>query len=109
MSVQIPILANIPAQTFDISLDGISYNMTAKWNSRSEFWTLDILDEDDNVIILGLCLKLGTFLLKQFNLNIGELIVVDDTNTGTESSLTNIGVSTSLVYFTQEELEIIEA
>jgi hypothetical protein len=42
-------------------------------------------------------------------LNIGELIVVDDTDTGSEASLTNIGISTSLVYFTQEELEIIEA
>lgn len=109
MAVEVPIRANVPAQTFDIVLDGVSYTMVAKWNSRSTFWTLDILQEDQSSLILGVCLKLGARLLQQFNLNIGDFIMIDDTGTGQEASLSNIGISTRLVYFTSTELEALAA
>lgn len=107
MAVQIPIRANVPAQTFDITLNDLAYTLTAKWNSRSEFWTLDIVDENGIDLLVGLCLKLGARLLRAFNLDIGEMIVVDDTSTGTEASLTNIGISTQLIYFTPDEIEAV--
>ena len=109
MAKQIPIRAEVSAQTFDIVLDDVSYSMSAKWNSRSEYWTLDISDVDGNVIIIGLCLKLGAGLLSPFNFDIGELIMIDDTSTGLEASLDNIGITSRLVYFTQDELEDIAA
>lgn len=109
MAVEVPIRANIAAQTFDVVLNGISYTLTAKWNSRSEIWFLDIQDEDGNNLILGVALKLGARLLKQFNLGIGDFIMVDDTATNTEANLSNISVSTRLVYFAPDEIAEIEA
>ena len=99
--------ANVASQTFDIVLNELAYNLTAKWNSRSEFWTLDIVDENNVTLIAGLCLKLGVRLLRAFNLGVGELIVIDDTSTGIEASLSNIGITTRLVYFTPTEIEAI--
>ena len=107
MAVKIPIRAELSTQTFDIILNSLAYTMTAKWNSRSKFWTLDIADENDVTLILGLCLKLGVRLLRPFGLQIGELIIVDESNTGAEASLTNIGVTSSLVYFTPDEIDIV--
>lgn len=109
MAKQVPIRANVAAQTFDITLDNVSYTMVAKWNSRSEYWTLDISDVDGNIFITGLCLKLGASLLVPFNFDIGELIMIDDTSTGLEATLDNIGVTSRLIYFTQDELEAIAA
>ena len=105
MAIEIPILANISTQRFDISLNDIAYSLAVKWNSRSEFWTLDITNEDGLVLLTGLCLKLGSRLLRPFNLDIGEIIVIDDTSTGTEASLANISVSTRVIYFTPNEIE----
>lgn len=107
MAVEVPIRANVSSQTFDITLNDIAYTLTANWNSRSEFWTLDIIDENGVNLLIGLCLKLGARLLRAFNFGIGELIVVDDTSTGTEASLTNIGVSSRLIYFAPDELEAV--
>lgn len=107
MAVQIPIRANVSSQVFDITLNSLAYTLTARWNSRSEFWTLGIVDGDGVGLVKGLCLKLGARLLRAFNLDIGELIVIDDTNTGTEASLSNIGVTSRLLYFTPDELEVI--
>jgi len=107
MAVEIPIQPNISSQTFDITLNGVSYNMKAIWNSRSEFWTLDIFDENQNALVYGVCLKLGARLLNQFNLGIGELFIIDDTGTGIDASLTNIGSSTHLYYYTPDEIEAI--
>ena len=109
MPVEIPIQLNVSSQTFDIALNGVSYSMNAKWNSRSGFWTLDIIDEDQNNLLLGLCLKLGARLLEPFNLDIGDFFMVDDTGKGIEASLSNIGVSTHLVYYTPDEIEVILA
>ena len=109
MPVSIPIRASVSIQKFDIALDNIVYQMVAKWNSRSEFWTLDIFDENGGDVVLGIALKLGARLLKQFGLDMGEMIIVDDTNSGTEASLSSFGISTTLVYFTPAELEAIAA
>ena len=107
MATEIPIRADIPSQTFDITLNSLVYTLTVKWNSRSEYWTLDIVDADAVTLITGLCLKLGARLLRPFNFDIGEFIMIDDTSTGTEATLSSIGITSRLIYFTPEELEAV--
>jgi len=94
----IPIQPNIPAQVFTVVLNNIGYNMTAKWNTRAGFWTLDIADENGVVSIADIALKAGSDLLEPFNFNIGGLFVVDTTLTGQEATLSNIGIDTLIVY-----------
>lgn len=98
----IPIIAGNPAHTFSIVLNNITYNMTARWNSRAEFWTLDIADENKSMLIANIALKCGLDLLEPFNLNIGNLYATDITKSGLEPSLDNIGTDVLLVYIAPE-------
>ncbi len=100
----IDILANTPSQSFNITLDGHNLNMQLRWNTRSRFWTLDIVEK--NVFqIFGIALKVGLDLLEPFNFDIGALIVIDITNTNQEMNLNNVGSDSFLVHFTKEEIE----
>jgi hypothetical protein len=69
----IPIKADIPSQSFTVVLNEISYGMTAKWNARAQFWTLDIADENDVTLISNIALKIGVDLLEPFNLGVGSI------------------------------------
>ena len=96
--VFIPIKADVPAQVFSIVLNEISYIMTAKWNTRAQFWTLDISDENDITLINNIALKIGLDLLAPFNLGIGSLYVANTAGASNEMSLSNVGIDTALVY-----------
>lgn len=101
----IPITANVPSQTFRITLNSVSYNMEARWNSRAAFWSLDIADENQNDIINGIALKAGCNLLEPFNFGIGGLYLYDTTEANLEATLSNIGSDTILVYLTPDEVD----
>ena len=100
---RIPITTGTPAQEFSITLNGTSYNMTAKWNSRASFWTLDIADENKIAIVNGVTLKTGSDLLSPYNFGIGGLYVYNASDTEQEATLETIGVDAVLVYLTPEE------
>lgn len=104
MPSTIPIQPNVPSQSFSIVLDSVSYNMLAKWNSRSEFWTLDIFDDNQNVIISDIALKAGMNLLAPFNFNIGALVVVSASEAAMEMTLSNVGTEVVLLYLTNNEI-----
>ena len=99
----IPISPNIPAQRFSIVLNEIAYNMCVVWNSRSQFFTLDIADENDVVLKANIALRCGLDLLSPFNLGMGRLYAVDMTQTGQEPTLENIGSDVFLFNITDDE------
>jgi hypothetical protein len=99
----IPITAGVPSQNFRITLNGTSYHMTARWNSRASFWTLDIADENETTVISGLALRSGVDLLEPFTFGIGQLYMYDATETSTEATLSNISSDVFLIYLTPDE------
>jgi hypothetical protein len=95
---EIPLTAQ--NQAFSISLSGVTYNLTVKWNNFSQCWVLDIADENDNDILTGVQMTTGEDLLApyaylQFG---GQLYVQTDNSTLTAPTYTNLG-STSHLYF----------
>lgn len=99
----IPLTTGSPAQTFRITLNGESYSMTAKWNTRASFWTLDIADENQTAIVNGITLKTGSDLLSPYNFGIGGLYVYNTSTEEPEATIDTIGVDAVLVYMTPEE------
>lgn len=99
----IPISAGVPSQLLSISLNDVAYNIAFRWNSRGEFWSMDIRDENNVLILGGVSLKTGLDLLSPFNLGIGEIYSVDVTNSGLEMTLDNAGIETQIVYLTPED------
>lgn len=73
---------DFPSFTERISLDGVPYRFRFRWNTRGEFWTMDIFSQDSTAIILGVKLVLDYELIANFawmGLPPGELWAVDTT------------------------------
>lgn len=104
MSVfQIP-LVNTPQQ-FEISLAGVDYIMTNKWNPSAEGgWVLDIADAlTSTPIACNIPLITGADLLdglEYLGIN-GQLFVLTDGDQLAVPTLDNLGVE-SFVYFSTE-------
>jgi len=81
MIVRIP-FKPLPSFTEEITLNNIPYIFTFNWNSRGEFWALDIADREENPILSGLKLTNQNEILGNFvetGQPKGLLYVVDNT------------------------------
>ena len=58
-------LTNNPEESFNISIFDIVYRFRQLWNEYG-FWTLDINDNDGNVLIYGVKIIAGNKLLNQY-------------------------------------------
>jgi hypothetical protein len=87
-------------QTFGITMAGVQYQLTVRWNDPNQAWTLDIADSNNNPIISGIPLVTGQDLLAPYKyLGIdGQLIVQTTNNTNEVPTLANLG-STGNLYF----------
>lgn len=64
MATYLP-LTNNPEETFNIPIDAIVYEIRQLWNGYG-FWTLDISDNDGNVLITGIKIVAGETITKQY-------------------------------------------
>lgn len=95
-------VVNVP-QTFVISLAGVSYNMTCKWNSSPDGgWVLDLADSNNNLIACNIPLITGADCLKGLEyLGIdGKLYVYTSTNLDAVPTLNNLGIDSLLLFYT---------
>lgn len=102
---------DFPSFTEEITLEGIPYVFRFDWNSRGQFWTMDIYDREENSLILGKKLVLFYELLRQYpdrGLPLGELYVIDPAlNNFTPIKQDDFQDRLYLVYFEEEEVAII--
>lgn len=96
-------LQNIP-QTFEITLAGIDYIMTCKWDDAAEAgWLIDLVDGiTNNSIVAGIPLVTGTDILsglEYLGIN-GQLFVYTDGDQNAVPTLDNLGVECNLYFVT---------
>jgi hypothetical protein len=87
-------------QTFQITLAGVVYTLTVRWNDMNEAWTLDLADQNQNPIVSGIPLVTGVDLLAPYgHLNIGGQLIAQTTNdTNAVPTLANLGSSGNLYF-----------
>ncbi|KAA6459622.1 hypothetical protein DYQ86_16010 [Acidobacteria bacterium AB60] len=87
-------------QRFQISLAGVQYQMTVRWNAMNETWVLDLADQSGNPILSGIPLVTGEDLLAPFGyLDLGgQLIVQTSNNTDAVPTFTNLGTLSNLFF-----------
>lgn len=87
-------------QSFFISLSGVSYQFTLKWNTASACWMLDLADANAAPLALGLPLITGANLLEQLDyLGVpGELIVQSDNDPDAVPTFDSLGSAGELYY-----------
>lgn len=97
---EIPLISS--PQKFSVSLAGVTYNMTMRWNQPGEFWGLDINDINDVPVVRGIPLVTGVDLLGQYGyLGIGgQLVVSTDYDTSSPPTSSNLGSQSHLFFVT---------
>lgn len=99
-------LTNIP-QSFEITLAGVDYTMTVKWNDSFEGgWVFDLSDVNTNLpVVSNVPFITGANLLSGLDyLGIGgELWVYTDGDETAVPTLENLGVESNLYFVTPEE------
>lgn len=107
--VVIPLAPSIPFQRFTTTLDGVPYVFDAKWNGRAEVWTLDILDEDEEPIRVGIRVVLGAVLgrrgaaLPDSRMPTGFLVAIDLSGAGVDAGLDDLGERVQVHYYSADE------
>lgn len=89
-------------QTFPITLSGVTYVLTVRWNYVPQYWVMDVATEDGTPIANGVPLITGTDLLTQLKyLEIsGQLVVQTTHNTDAVPTFANLGKEGNLYYVT---------
>jgi hypothetical protein len=67
-----------PRQKFSCNLNGVEYGFAASYNERSGVWAFDLsLAATEQVLLTGVPILLGCYMLAPFGLGIGSLLAVD--------------------------------
>jgi hypothetical protein len=88
-------------QVFTITLGGVQYQFTVKWNDANQAWTLDIADATGaNPIVSGIPIVTGADLLAPYGyLNFGGQLIAQTTNdTNAVPTLANLGSAGNLYF-----------
>lgn len=88
---EIPLIA--AAQSFSVTLVGVTYSMKVRWCVPSACWILDIADTNDVPIVSGIPMITGADLLEQYGyLGIGGMLFVQtDNDTNAVPTYDNLG------------------
>lgn len=62
MSSYLPFTPSDSHYDFTVTLGDASYIFEVKWNSRDDHWYFDMYDADENPMVTGVKVVLGTFL-----------------------------------------------
>lgn len=99
-----------PAQDFTVALGEAKYRLEARYNDRSESWTLDITrDADEEILVVGVPMLIGQDILKPYALGIGGIVVTDLANTGLDAGPDDLGSRVIVTWFSEDELDQIPA
>ena len=100
-------LVNDTAYNFDIALGNRSFNFFVDWNSLFEFWTIRILDANQDLVIQGLKLILNEEIILRYvdpRLPDGALAVVDTTTSKKRLGFESFVTTSSLIFIPRDEL-----
>ena len=91
-------------QSFRATLEGRNFRFEVSYNSRSKVWEMDMRGiEDPTVAVNGVNLVTGTDLLKQYNLSLGSLLMLNADDSLLDATADNLGASVVLALLTEAE------
>jgi len=88
------------AQTFQVALGGVAYQLTLRWVEAQAAWNLDIADVYHTPILSGLPVQPGVDLLAQYAyLGIGgSIVVANDADPASPPSYAGLGGDGRIYY-----------
>ena len=106
--IKIPV-RNLVAQRFNLEIVAEDKILVFEifYNSRGQFFTMS-LTHSNAPLIVGVKLVSGTPLFRQFNILVGDFIIVNSTSKLDDPKLGDFDTSCELFYFEKSELEQLE-
>lgn len=104
----IPLDSTAPEYRVRVRLDGSFYFLTAKWNTRRLWWTIDMLDSNGDALVRGLRVCTGYDLLRAHKLvgfPPGALVAIDTRRTKTDPSRDDLGLRVVLCYIPAADMQ----
>lgn len=102
----IPVEPSTPFQTFGTTLDGDHFVFEFRWNGRAGVWYMDIRDEDEDPIKLGVAVVLGVPLGRRCTdprFPRGVLWAYDTSGAGRDPGIDDLGSRVLIYFLTAEE------
>lgn len=96
-----------PYFRFATELEGRTFTLTFRWNSRVQQWRMDLGDGEGNLLIVGIGCVLGVPLLENAQgeqYPPGVFFFIDTTGQNREMAYEDLGRRVELVYVTGAEL-----
>lgn len=103
--IKIPTRA-IAAYTISITLEGVPYLFTFKWNVRGAYYTLDILTRDAVLLVGGIKVVINRGLIRKLprtGMPPGELLVIDSSGDNTPITFEDLSERVEMIYMTDAE------
>lgn len=105
--LKIPVRTDIPAYDFSLTLEGVVYFFNFEWNERGQFWSMDILDQDQNHLVAGVRMTVNVDLLGRFKnakLPKGVFVLLDSSGKNQDPKVDNFGTIVELFYAESTEV-----
>jgi len=102
---EIPLLKTTSTFEQNIVLDGITYVLRCRFNTRSRYWYMTILDTDNNILAAGRKMAVDRPLLQRDTSELlppGALWLRDTEGTGADAGLRDLGDRHHLLYVEAE-------
>lgn len=114
MPTILPFVPGDPEQLIKITLDDTPYVLRARWNTRDDggAWYLDAWELDGTTpIAFGIKLVLGVLLGETYShpLFLGGMFLVDESGTGAEPKLGDLGGRVIVIHMTATDAALSEA
>lgn len=103
MPAELDVAPGVPFQTFRTN----RYVWILRWNSRAGAWYLDVLDDDESPIRVGIRVVLGTALGRRCvdaRFPPGVLYAVDTSGARREATLDDLGTRVKLYFYGGPEI-----
>lgn len=98
---RIPLRNDLPSYEFKVAMDGATFTMAIRFNTRHGVWVMDLKTEQNEDIVLGIPLVIGTILTARFadnRLPQGDLFMLNIENESTEATRDSLSENALLMY-----------
>lgn len=99
--IKIPTRNDFPSYSQRIELEGVIYNLSFRFNERMNRWIMDIQDQEENDILIGIVMLTSVPLLQQYikeGLPPGDFILLHRDGTDTNAGRFDLGDAVQLFY-----------
>lgn len=107
MPYRLPLVPSVPSYRVGTTIEDVQYVLDVRWNARAEAWYIDILDEDETPLRMGMKVVLGAILGGRSALATmprGMFTAYDTSGNEQDATLDDLGTRVVVYYYTEAEV-----